>query len=148
MNSIAAHFESLGMTPADAASRAELFGTLEKRSHPILEGAPHWRRFTPGRIEIFGKHTDYAGGRSLTCAVERGFAVSYAPRRDGLVRIFDAQDPGASGPEFLSSHRRRVIFAWIIVWADPYRYTLTLLIAWPLTFVVATLFVCLIDGLS
>jgi hypothetical protein len=72
-----------------------------------------------------------------------GVPVSLHPNR-----IFDAQDPGASGPEFLSSHRRRVIFAWIIGWADPYRYTLTLLIAWLLTFVVATLFVCLIDGLS
>lgn len=34
--------------------------------------------FVPGRIEVLGKHTDYAGGRSLLCAVRRGigFAVS------------------------------------------------------------------------
>ena len=33
------------------------------------------RWFVPGRIEVFGKHTDYAGGRSLLCCVERGFHV-------------------------------------------------------------------------
>lgn len=31
--------------------------------------------FVPGRIEVLGKHTDYAGGRSLLCAVSRGFSV-------------------------------------------------------------------------
>ncbi|GIV58963.1 MAG: galactokinase [Rhodothermaceae bacterium] len=31
--------------------------------------------FVPGRIEVLGKHTDYAGGRSLVCAVPYGFAV-------------------------------------------------------------------------
>jgi galactokinase len=50
------------------------------------------RVFVPGRIEILGKHTDYAGGRSLTCAAERGFAVVYAPRTDARLRIVDAHD--------------------------------------------------------
>jgi galactokinase len=31
--------------------------------------------FVPGRLEVFGKHTDYAGGRSLVCAVPRGITV-------------------------------------------------------------------------
>ena len=50
------------------------------------------RVFVPGRIEILGKHTDYAGGRSITCAAERGFAVAYAPRADAVLRIVDAHD--------------------------------------------------------
>ncbi len=29
--------------------------------------------FIPGRIEILGKHTDYCGGRSIVCAIDRGF---------------------------------------------------------------------------
>ena len=41
---------------------------------------PSGRLWVPGRIEVLGKHTDYAGGRSLTCAVERGFAVAFTPR--------------------------------------------------------------------
>jgi galactokinase len=53
---------------------------------------PHARLFVPGRIEILGKHTDYAGGRSLTCASERGFAVTWAPRSETLLRIVDAAD--------------------------------------------------------
>jgi galactokinase len=45
--------------------------------------------FVPGRIEVLGKHTDYAGGRSLLCAVERGILFSVEPRMDSLVRITD-----------------------------------------------------------
>jgi galactokinase len=43
--------------------------------------------WAPGRIEVFGKHTDYAGGRSLLTAVERGFAVRAAPRHDRVLRV-------------------------------------------------------------
>jgi galactokinase len=45
--------------------------------------------FVPGRIEVLGKHTDYAGGRSLLCAIERGILASVAPRRDSVVRVTD-----------------------------------------------------------
>ena len=45
--------------------------------------------WAPGRIEVFGKHTDYAGGRSLLTAVERGFSVSAAPRNDSRIRVID-----------------------------------------------------------
>lgn len=31
--------------------------------------------FIPGRIEVLGKHTDYCGGRSIVCAIGRGFHV-------------------------------------------------------------------------
>ena len=31
--------------------------------------------WVPGRIEVLGKHTDYGGGRSLLCAVERGICM-------------------------------------------------------------------------
>ena len=35
--------------------------------------------FVPGRIEVLGKHTDYAGGNSLLCATaDRGIAMSSA----------------------------------------------------------------------
>ena len=46
--------------------------------------------WVPGRIEFLGKHTDYAGGRSLLCATERGFAVVAVPRADARVRVHDA----------------------------------------------------------
>ncbi|MDE3054682.1 MAG: galactokinase [Gemmatimonadota bacterium] len=49
--------------------------------------------FAPGRIEVLGKHTDYAGGRSLLCAVELGVCLLVAPRRDDTIRVIAAQ-PG------------------------------------------------------
>jgi galactokinase len=45
--------------------------------------------FVPGRIEVLGKHTDYAGGRSLVCASEQGFVTAAAPRHDDVVRVID-----------------------------------------------------------
>ncbi len=105
MSAIAAHFESLGMSSADAASRAALFVELESRGGRILDGEPRWRRFTPGRIEVFGKHTDYAGGNSLLAAVPRGITLAARERSDGIVRIgdiFDGQvvevDPSTPAP--------------------------------------------------
>ena len=57
----------------------------------LTGGEPEWRWCVPGRIEIFGKHTDYAGGRSLLAAVPRGFAVVARPRSDHRVRVIDAR---------------------------------------------------------
>jgi len=53
--------------------------------------APAWRWHVPGRIEIFGKHIDYAGGASLLATVPRGFAVVAGPRTDGHLRVIDAR---------------------------------------------------------
>ena len=47
--------------------------------------------WVPGRIEFLGKHTDYAGGRSLLCAIERGICTAARPRDDALVRVHDAR---------------------------------------------------------
>jgi galactokinase len=50
------------------------------------EQCAYW---VPGRIEVLGKHTDYAGGRSLVCAVEQGFVSAAVPRTDATVRVID-----------------------------------------------------------
>jgi galactokinase len=51
----------------------------------------------PGRIEVLGKHTDYGGGRSLLCAVERGICLVTSARTEhtpapakNTLRILDA----------------------------------------------------------
>lgn len=74
------------MSPRDAGAR-ELASTLDHL------GAANDRHawFVPGRIEVLGKHTDYAGGRSLLCATEQGIAVAAAPRRDSTVRVVDVE---------------------------------------------------------
>lgn len=45
--------------------------------------------FIPGRIEILGKHTDYCGGRSIVCAIDRGFHVESERRPDPLILLED-----------------------------------------------------------
>jgi galactokinase len=46
--------------------------------------------FVPGRIEVLGKHTDYAGGRSLLCAAEQGFCLVARARLDRRIGVIDA----------------------------------------------------------
>lgn len=43
--------------------------------------------FIPGRIEVLGKHTDYCGGRSIVCAIDRGFRADVQPRTDSVVAL-------------------------------------------------------------
>lgn len=43
----------------------------------------------PGRVELVGKHTDYAGGRSLTLAIDRAVWLVAAGRRDRSVTLLD-----------------------------------------------------------
>lgn len=46
----------------------------------------------PGRIEVLGKHTDYAGGISLTAASERGIALGAAHSAPGTpLQVLDAR---------------------------------------------------------
>ncbi|HEX7780086.1 MAG TPA: galactokinase family protein, partial [Vicinamibacterales bacterium] len=75
-------FEAAGFEPADADGRARLVLEAVKALSDAGAGEAQWGWFVPGRIEIFGKHTDYAGGRSLLCTVPRGFAVAARPRAD------------------------------------------------------------------
>ena len=84
---VRAHLSPAAQLVADAAQeRADAaLNRLAGRRLPV-------RLFVPGRIEVLGKHTDYAGGRSLTCAAERGFSVSYFPRDDDRLRLVDARD--------------------------------------------------------
>ncbi|TVR62267.1 MAG: hypothetical protein EA422_11565 [Gemmatimonadales bacterium] len=52
------------------------------------ESGPAFSLFVPGRIELVGKHTDYAGGRSLVMATEQGISVrGWVRRTDGPGRL-------------------------------------------------------------
>lgn len=44
----------------------------------------------PGRVELVGKHVDYAGGRSLTCAVDLAITACANPLREPSIRVRDA----------------------------------------------------------
>lgn len=80
-----------GLEPADVESRAALAERARAAFERETGRRPAWAWIVPGRIEVFGKHTDYAGGRSLVAAVPRGFALVAGPRDDGRVTAYDAR---------------------------------------------------------
>ncbi len=49
--------------------------------------------YVPGRVEFLGRHTDYAGGRTVVLALDRGFRLAAAPRADDVLRVVTAADP-------------------------------------------------------
>ena len=74
-----------GLEPSRAASFAEAARRLLAAGvEPSTRATAFW---VPGRIEVMGKHTDYCAGRSLLCAVNKGFAVVSADRPDNQCRI-------------------------------------------------------------
>src|SRR6187401_1634321 len=75
-----------GISDAEVGRKSRLFA----RAAAALGRRHGLRLWVPGRIEFLGKHTDYAGGRSLICAVERGIAVVATARDDRMVRMTDA----------------------------------------------------------
>jgi galactokinase len=83
------HLRGIGMSDAQAAVKAAALARCDQALDALGAAAARWSIWVPGRVEVFGKHTDYAGGRSLLCAVERGFVVRAAPRRDAVVRAAD-----------------------------------------------------------
>jgi galactokinase len=88
---LTAEFVRLGVAPGDVAGRVALARQVISGFEQHHGRAPHWLYWVPGRIEVFGKHTDYAGGRSLVAAVPRGFVVAAAPREDDSVLAYDAR---------------------------------------------------------
>ena len=90
--------------------RATCGAVLEAFQHRSGRPPQHaW--WVPGRLEVFGKHTDYAGGHSLVATVPRGFVLVARERPDPVVRLFDAArqqefsvhlppDDAAGGREF------------------------------------------------
>ncbi|MEP7381623.1 MAG: galactokinase family protein [Gemmatimonadota bacterium] len=98
----------MGMSPTQAAAKAAMLAHCDRALDTLGSSDHRWSVWVPGRIEMLGKHTDYAGGRSLLCTVERGFAVRVALRTDAGIRAVDvttssvcetALDPSAGAPE-------------------------------------------------
>ena len=86
---LAASLVERGLDRGVHDSKAALFDLV--LSHVSLRRGGLHAWWVPGRLEVFGKHTDYAGGRTLVCAVPRGFAVVARPRDDGMLHVVDAR---------------------------------------------------------
>jgi len=77
----------LGLSPDEARRKEQLYARADRALDGVHAAHRRWSIWVPGRIEVLGKHTDYAGGRSLVCAIERGLCFRVAPRRDAVVRV-------------------------------------------------------------
>lgn len=80
------------------------------------------RLFVPGRIELFGKHVDYGGGISMTCAINEGITAEVEPldvavidledartgRRARVPLRRDARPGGAHGGTYIAAVARRM----------------------------------------
>ncbi len=85
-----------GLDRSEAVPKRALFDAVVARLDGLPSasaadgrGAGAW--WVPGRLEVFGKHTDYAGGRTLVCAVPRGVAVVARSRSDGALYVLDVK---------------------------------------------------------
>lgn len=87
-----AELRTAGMSAAESSAKAALFEKLDHELRLLKNDTSrrHCAFFAPGRLEFLGKHTDYAGGRSIVCAIERGICLVAAPRADEHIRIVDA----------------------------------------------------------
>ena len=91
---LAVQLSTTGLSPAACQSKAQRFAQAAAALSVTCE-ADRTRRamafFVPGRIEVLGKHTDYAGGRTMVAAVERGFTIVAVPRDDRQTTVIDAE---------------------------------------------------------
>jgi galactokinase len=78
-----------GLQQQSAEVKAELFGqvAVALQQMGVTAEQPLQACFVPGRIEVLGKHTDYAGGHTLVTAVEQGFCLAACPRADARIRV-------------------------------------------------------------
>jgi galactokinase len=96
--------EQQGLDAAEAARKRSLYEWLIEAFPAFTSRPPTSALWVPGRLEVFGKHTDYAGGHSLIGTVPRGFGFVGDCRDDAVVNMKDvarhdsfAVDAGGTG---------------------------------------------------
>ncbi len=60
---------------------------LLRTAEQLLQAPPTHAWWVPGRVEVLGKHTDYAGGQVLNCATDVGLVVVACPSNELIVRV-------------------------------------------------------------
>ena len=92
-DAVASLLDASGFSASQAAIKSRLF--VQSAQSLVDGGLPTTSEalafFVPGRIEVLGKHTDYAGGRSLTVAVEQGICVVAVPRTDQTIQVIASE---------------------------------------------------------
>ena len=79
-----------GLDDTEVRVKARLADAAATALSGLSSSEPTAAYWVPGRLELFGTHTDYAGGRTLVAALPRGFIFIGCGRRDGELRVIDA----------------------------------------------------------
>lgn len=103
--SIAASLVERGLDRRQIDAKASLFDRVLAACDD-----PSYVCWVPGRLEVFGKHTDYAGGRTLVGAVPKGFAFAARPWADGSIRVADAHS--GESVTLATSDSRNALTGW------------------------------------
>jgi len=90
-SSLAAALVERGLDASEERAKTAMFERLLHAFAGHAAAEPQLASWVPGRLEIFGKHTDYAGGRTLVSAVPRGFVVVARARTDVELHVIDAK---------------------------------------------------------
>lgn len=105
----------------EAISRKQSGFEDARRALAELTSRPEavWVLHVPGRVEWLGKHTDYAGGPTLTSAIEHGFHACFTPNELGTLRVVEAggkrratlslESPGARESEGWETYLETVV---------------------------------------
>lgn len=72
---LAERLVAAGLDAGELPAKARLYDRTLAAFRESTGGEPEYVSWVPGRLEVFGTHTDYAGGRTLVCALPRGFAL-------------------------------------------------------------------------
>ncbi|HEX5425718.1 MAG TPA: galactokinase family protein [Candidatus Acidoferrales bacterium] len=125
MSTFGDQLRAAGMSAGESAAKDTIFTKLLGHLREQHDGTPNdaVAFFVPGRVELAGKHTDYAGGRSLVCAIERGICLVAAPRSDALICL-RSMDTGSEARFRLGSDTEPIRGDW-----SNYAITLTRRIA-------------------
>ncbi len=113
MQDLKDQFVASGLSAPEAEAKQSLFQMAEENLRQV-SGAGRAARvawFVPGRLEVCGKHTDYAGGRSLLAAIEKGFCVMAQSRQDAEVNLYDAKS-GERASFFISAEPGPLQHRW------------------------------------
>jgi galactokinase len=95
-----------GDHPSVIARKKQVLRTLLQTFYAKFKGTgtdPVCCYFVPGRIEVLGKHTDYAGGHSLLMAIDRGFHAISRINGHKRIRLYEA-DPRYGWRDFPLAH--------------------------------------------
>jgi galactokinase len=90
--SFADRLVAAGLDDVERERKAGLFDVVLDGFGRISRANPDMVCWVPGRLEVFGTHTDYAGGRTLVAALPRGFVLVLGRREDAILLVMDAAD--------------------------------------------------------